>query len=49
MATSGPANKLETIKKAVRDFLHEKNAFTPFFEFAEKYTKVDRLYLFIGT
>ncbi len=45
---SGPANKLQTIKKAVHDFLHEKNSFTYFFELAEKYTKLNREYIFIG-
>ena len=42
------ANKLEAMKKALHDFLHEKNGFTYAFELAEKYTKVDRLYLFLG-
>lgn len=42
------ANKLETMRKAVHDFLHEKNAFTSVFEIAEKYTKVDRMYIFLG-
>ena len=41
-------NKLETIKKAVHDFLHEKNSFTYVFELAEKYTKLQREYIFIG-
>lgn len=47
-SSSKPANKLETIKKAVHDFLHEKNAFTSFFELIEKYTKISREYIFIG-
>lgn len=45
---SEPANKLETVKKAVHDLLHEKNSFTYLFELAEKYTKVNREYLFLG-
>ena len=45
---SGPANKLENIKKALHDFLHEKNAFTSVFELAEKYTKLSREYIFLG-
>lgn len=48
MSQSAPANKLQTVKKAVHDFLHEKNAFTSVFELAEKYTKVSREYLFLG-
>ena len=47
-ATSAPANKLEAVKKAVHDMLHEKGALTPFFEQAEKYTKLKREYLFLG-
>jgi len=47
-SSSEPTNKIETIKKALRDFLHEKNAFTSIFEIAEKYTKVSREYIFIG-
>ena len=43
-----PANKLETVKKAVHDFLHEKNAFTSVFELVEKYTKIQREYIFLG-
>ena len=43
-----PANKLQAIKKAVHDFLHEKNSFTYVFELAEKYTKLPREYIFIG-
>jgi hypothetical protein len=48
MSTPAPATKLETVKKAVHDMLHEKSAFTPAFEMAEKYTKVSREYLFLG-
>ena len=40
--------KLEAAKKAIHDFLHEKNSVTYVFELAEKYTKVPREYLFIG-
>ncbi len=47
-SSTPPANKLQTIKKAVHDFLHEKNSFTYFFELAEKYTKLNREYIFIG-
>ena len=47
-SSSEPPNKFETLKKAMHDFLHEKNAFTSVFEIAEKYTKIDRLYLFLG-
>ena len=43
-----PANKLQMVKKAVHDFLHEKNSFTYVFELAEKYTKLQREYIFIG-
>lgn len=43
-----PANKLQMIKTAVHDFLHEKNSFTYVFELVEKYTKVQREYIFIG-
>lgn len=43
-----PPNKLQIIKKAVHDFLHEKNSFTYVFELAEKYTKLQREYIFIG-
>lgn len=42
------ANKLETLKKALHDFLHEKSPFTSVFELAEKYTKISREYLFLG-
>ena len=48
-ATSGVANKFEAAKKALHDFLHEKNAFTSVFELAEKYTKLKREYIFLGT
>ena len=43
-----PANKLVAMKNAVHDFLHEKNSFTYVFELAEKYTKLQREYIFIG-
>lgn len=43
-----PTNKLQMIKKAVHDFLHEKNTFTYVFELAEKYTKLPREYIFLG-
>lgn len=43
-----PANKLVMIKNAVHDFLHEKNSFTYIFELAEKYTKLQREYIFLG-
>lgn len=46
--TSRAANKLESLKKAMHDLLHEKSVFTPFFEQAEKYTKLSREYLFLG-
>ena len=45
---SAPANKLETMKKAIHDFLYEENSFTYVFSLAEKYTKVSREYLFFG-
>ena len=50
-ASSGgdkPANKLVALKNTIHDFLHEKNAFTYVFELAEKYTKLPRVYIFIG-
>lgn len=43
-----PANKLEAIKKAVHDFLHQKGPLTPYIELAEKYTKMNREYIFLG-
>ena len=43
-----PANKLQMIKTAIHDFLHEKNSFTYIFELAEKYTKLQREYIFVG-
>ena len=46
--TSAPTNKFVAMKKAVHDFLHEKNSFTYVFELAEKYTKLQREYIFIG-
>ena len=45
---SAPANKLEAVKKAIHDFLHEENSFTYLFTLAEKYTKVSREYIFFG-
>ena len=42
------ANKLQAMQKALKKFLHEKNAFTYVLELVEKYTKVDRLYAFLG-
>ena len=45
---AAPANKLDTMKRAVHDFLHEKNAFTSVFEMVEKYTKIQREYFFLG-
>ena len=47
-SSSGPANKLQTIKKALHDFLHQKGPLTPAMEMAEKYTKLKREYLFLG-
>jgi len=46
---STPANKFESLKKTINDFLYEKNSFTYVFELVEKYTKVSRIYLFLGT
>ena len=46
--SSRPANKLVAIKNALHDFLHEKNSFTHIFELVEKYTKVQREYVFLG-
>ena len=46
--SSRPTNKLVAMKNAVHDFLHEKNSFTHIFELAEKYTKVQREYIFLG-
>ena len=43
-----PANKLETIHKALHDFLHQKSAVTPVFELVEKHAKLKREYLFLG-
>ena len=48
-SSSAPANKFQSVKKSITDFLYEKNSFTYVFELAEKYTKVPRLYLFLGT
>lgn len=45
---SAPANKLETVKKAIHDFLYEENSFTYVFSLVEKYTKVSREYIFLG-
>ena len=47
-ASSKPANKFVAIKNALSDFLHEKNSFTYLFELAERYTKLQREYIFIG-
>lgn len=47
-STPQPTNKLQAIKKAVHDVLHEKNSFTYLFELAEKYTKLNREYIFLG-
>ena len=46
--SSGGGNKLTNIRTTVRSILREKNCFTYVFELAEKYTKVDREYLFWG-
>ena len=42
------SNKITTIRNTVKSFLKEKNSFTYVFELAEKYTKVNREYLFWG-
>jgi len=46
---SAPANKFESLKKTITDFLYEKNSLTYVLELVEKYTKVPRIYLFLGT
>ena len=43
-----PANKLESMQKALHDFLHTPSAVTPAFELVEKYAKVKREYIFLG-
>ena len=45
---SAPANKLEAVKKAIHNLLHEENSFTYLFTLAEKYTKISREYIFLG-
>lgn len=47
-SNAAPTNKFEAMKQSVHDFLHEKNSFTYMFELAEKYTKMQREYIFIG-
>jgi len=41
-------NRLTNLRNTVKSLLKEKNSFTYLFELAEKYTKVDREYLFWG-
>ena len=47
-SSSKPANKLESMQKALHDFLHTRSAVTPAFEMVEKYAKVKREYIFLG-
>lgn len=47
-SSAPPANKLESIQKAIRDFLHTPSAATPIFELIEKNAKLKREYLFLG-
>ena len=46
--SSAPANKLESIQKALHQFLHTPSAVTPVFELIEKNAKLKREYLFLG-
>jgi hypothetical protein len=46
--SSAPGNKLESIQKALHDFLHAPSAVTPLFELVEKNAKLKREYLFLG-
>jgi receptor expression-enhancing protein 5/6 len=47
-SSSGSANKLQSIQKALHDFLHTPSAATPIFELVEKNAKIKREYLFLG-
>ncbi len=48
MSKSAEGNRLTNLRNTVKSFLKEQNSFTYLFELAEKYTKVDREYLFWG-
>ena len=47
-SSATPANKLESVQKALHDFLHTPSAATPIFELIEKNAKLKREYLFLG-